>query len=125
MKVFTRIGMYDPKRSFKSWLGKIMVNMSIDHYRANHKHLHHDDLELAYQTAFSVSIIDKRSYDALMSLVQQLPPSYRTVFNRHAGDGYKHEEIAVMWSFSVGVRKRVVVGRRVSGRVDIGGRGTD
>src|SRR3546814_17529020 len=70
MKVFTRIGMYDPKRSFKSWLGKIMVNMSIDYYRANHKHLHHDDFELSSKTDFSVCHIDKLSFDYLITLFQ-------------------------------------------------------
>lgn len=105
MKVFTRIGTYDPKRSFKSWLGKIMVNTAIDHYRANHKHFHHDGLESALDRESPVSVIDKISYDELISLVQQLPASYRTVFNLHVVDGYKHEEIAEMLSVSVGTSK--------------------
>lgn len=105
MKVFTRIGTYDPKRSFKSWLGRIMVNTAIDHYRATHKHYHHDGLETALEAEFPVNIIDKLSYDELIALVQQLPASYRTVFNLHAIDGYKHEEIAEMLSISVGTSK--------------------
>ncbi|QEC54124.1 RNA polymerase sigma factor [Anseongella ginsenosidimutans] len=105
MKVFTRIGTYDPKRSFKSWLGRIMVNSSIDHYRAAHKHYHHDGLDSALEAEFPVSVIDKLSYDELIGLVQQLPSSYRTVFNLHVIDGYKHEEIADMLSISVGTSK--------------------
>lgn len=105
MKVFTRIGTYDPMRSFKSWLGRIMVNTAIDHYRSAHKHYHHDGLDSASEAEFPVNIIDKLSYDELIELVQQLPPSYRAVFNLHAIDGYKHEEIADMLSISVGTSK--------------------
>ena len=105
MKVFTRIGTYDPKRSFKNWLGRIMVNTSIDYYRANHKHFHHDDLDTAKETEFPADVIDKLAYDELISLVQQLPQSYRTVFNLHVIDGYKHEEIAEMLSISAGTSK--------------------
>lgn len=105
MKVFTRIETYDPKRSFKSWLGKIMVNTAIDHYRAVHKHSHHDGLESASEAVFPVSIIDQIAYDELIGFVQELPASYRTVFNLHVIDGYKHEEIAGMLSISVGTSK--------------------
>lgn len=105
MKVFTRIGTYDPKRSFKNWLGRIMVNTAIDHYRAAHKHIHHDGLESASETAFPVDIIDKLAYEELLALVQELPLSYRTVFNLYVIDGYKHDEIAEMLSISTGTSK--------------------
>lgn len=105
MKVFTRIRTYDPKRSFKNWLGRIMLNTSIDHYRANHKHYHHDGLDKAEETEFPASVIDKLAYDELIGLVQQLPQSYRTVFNLHVIDGYKHNEIAEMLSISAGTSK--------------------
>lgn len=105
MKVFTGIGTYDPQRSFKSWLGKIMLNTSIDHYRAQHKHYHHDDLDKAEETAFPADVIDKLAYDDLIALVQLLPPSYRMVFNLYVVDGYKHQEIAIMLSISEGTSK--------------------
>ena len=38
MKVFTHIERFDTTRGpFKAWLGKIMMNVSIDYYRANLK----------------------------------------------------------------------------------------
>src|SRR5690606_38033210 len=42
----------------------------------------------------SPSIEHKLNYDELIKLIQQLPPSYRTVFNLYAIDGLSHSEIA-------------------------------
>jgi RNA polymerase sigma-70 factor (ECF subfamily) len=38
-------------------------------------------------------------------MIQQLPPSYRVVFNMAVIDGYKHEEIAEILGISVGTSK--------------------
>jgi RNA polymerase sigma-70 factor (ECF subfamily) len=38
-------------------------------------------------------------------MLQQLPPAYRTVFNLHVIEGYKHEEIANMLSITSGTSK--------------------
>src|SRR4051812_10203343 len=46
-KVFTHIERFDLSRPFKAWLGKIMMNASIDFYRANLKMAYTDDLDKA------------------------------------------------------------------------------
>ncbi len=46
-KVFTHIESYDITRPFKAWLGKIMMNVSIDFYRANLKMAYTEDMESA------------------------------------------------------------------------------
>jgi RNA polymerase sigma-70 factor (ECF subfamily) len=40
-----------------------------------------------------------------MAMVQSLSTAYRTVFNLHVIDGYKHEEIAEMLGISIGTSK--------------------
>jgi RNA polymerase sigma factor (sigma-70 family) len=104
-KVFTHIGKYDPARPFKAWLGKIMMNTSIDYYRANLKMAYAEDLDKAENLSDGELPDRKLNYDDLLSLIQQLPNAYRTVFNLFAVDGYSHEEISVMLNINIGTSK--------------------
>jgi RNA polymerase sigma-70 factor (ECF subfamily) len=104
-KVFTHIGRFDTSKPFKAWLGKIMMNVSIDHYRANIKMIYSDDLEVAEHIS-DEKLIDKNlDYEDLLAMVQKLPPAYRTVFNLFAIDGYSHEEIGEMLNINPGTSK--------------------
>lgn len=106
MKVFTKVELYDPDRPFKSWLGRIMVNTALDHYRQQSKHHHHDDLDAAVEEAsVRETATSQLSHEELIALVQRLPPSYRMVFNLYVIDGYSHEEIAEQLNISVGTSK--------------------
>src|ERR1700743_1713620 len=80
-KVFTNIDRYDHSRPFKAWLGRIMMNASIDNYRANLKMAYTDDLEKAEHISDGELADKKLNYEQLLALVQQLPQAYRTVFN--------------------------------------------
>jgi len=104
-KVFTKIETYDASRPFKAWIGRIMTNTAIDHYRANLKMAYAEDLENAEHIG-EVSVADNNlNYNDLLGMVQQLPQGYRTVFNLFAIDGYSHEEIANMLNINVGTSK--------------------
>ncbi len=104
-KVFTRIETYDTSRPFKAWLGRIMMNVSIDYYRANLKMAYTDDLEKAEGISDGDFADKKLNYDDLLAMVQRLPNAYRTVFNLFAIDGYSHEEIGEMLGISPGTSK--------------------
>jgi RNA polymerase sigma factor (sigma-70 family) len=104
-KVFTKIETFDADRPFKAWLGRIMMNTSIDYYRANLKMAYAEDLENAEHVS-EVNMADNNlNYNDLLAMVQQLPQGYRTVFNLFAIDGYSHEEIASMLNINVGTSK--------------------
>ena len=107
MKVFTRLAIHNTGSSFKSWLRKIMVNASIDHYRKYSKHYGvEDSTESMIQVATSqTDAIADLSYGELISMIQGLPPSYRTVFNLYVIDGFTHDEIAGQLNISVGTSK--------------------
>ena len=104
-KVFTHIESFDTSRPFKAWLGKIMMNVSIDHYRANLKMAYTEDLDQAEHVSDG-DIADKNlNYNDLLAMVQKLPQAYRTVFNLFAIEGYSHEEIATMLNINAGTSK--------------------
>ena len=114
LKVFRDLYRFDAARhptdllgSFRGWLKRIMIHTAIDHYRANERYQHHqeiDDTTISYADT-SATPLDALSYDELLALVQRLPPAYRTVFNLAAIDGFGHEEIAAQLHISVGTSK--------------------
>lgn len=105
MKALTHLKKFDGKKPFHLWLRRIMMNTAIDHYRSNLKHRNTYELEEAECVSVEGTVEQKINYEDLLKLVQQLPPSYRTVFNLFAIDGYSHEEIAAMLHISVGASK--------------------
>jgi RNA polymerase sigma factor (sigma-70 family) len=105
LKVFTHIAKYDSTKPFKSWLGRIITNTAIDHYRMNLKFSDHEDVSMYENLGDSEVVTKDLAYKDLLLLVQSLSPAYRTVFNLYAIDGYSHEEIASLLKISVGTSK--------------------
>jgi RNA polymerase sigma-70 factor (ECF subfamily) len=105
LKVFTKLNKYDPSRSFKGWLRKIMINTALDNYRHNLKHYYQQDLETSPEVSDSGNVLADMAYQEIVTMVQKLSPAYRTVFNLYVMDGYTHEEIAQMLDISTGTSK--------------------
>lgn len=82
-----------------------MSNTAIDHYRSELKHMNLLDISEVDEIYESATIENKLHYEELIKLIQELPPSYRTVFNLYAIDGYSHEEISKKLKISVGGSK--------------------
>ena len=105
LKVFTKINQYDPNRSFKGWLRRIMINTAIDYFRSNKNHYHHHEIELAEGEQEKEDILRDLSYNEIIALVQRLSPGYRTVFSLYVIEGYTHEEISEKLNINVGTSK--------------------
>ncbi|MFD0763682.1 RNA polymerase sigma factor [Mucilaginibacter lutimaris] len=104
-KVFKNLSKYDLAKPFKAWLGRIMVNTSIDYYRANLKVAYTEELDKA-EHLNDTEFADKNlNYNELLDMISQLPRAYRTIFNLFAIEGYTHEEIGEMLNISVGTSK--------------------
>jgi RNA polymerase sigma factor (sigma-70 family) len=89
------------------WIRRVVINASIDYMRKemnNHqnypipKHIweHKDDGQQADNSVL---------YKELISLVKELPPAYRIVFNLHVVEGYSHPEIGKMLGITTGTSK--------------------
>ncbi len=104
-KVFSNLNKYSTDKPFKAWIGRIMMNASIDYYRSNIRMANADDLEKAENLVHEDLPDKKLRYDDLLAMIQQLPNAYRTVFNLYAIEGYTHEEIAEMLGISTGTSK--------------------
>jgi RNA polymerase sigma factor (sigma-70 family) len=93
IKVFRYLDRYQVGTSLEAWVRRIMINTAIDFYRKQLRHKT-EDIELARHTAADEpDIISQYSAREIMAVIQQLPPSYRTVFNLYAIEGFSHKEI--------------------------------
>jgi RNA polymerase sigma-70 factor (ECF subfamily) len=105
LKIFTKLDMYNPEKSFKGWIRRIMINSAIDHYRKEQKHTGLNSIEYYEAATFAPTVIQKMTYDEVIHQIQLLSPSYRAVFNLYVIDGYKHLEISKSLNISVGTSK--------------------
>lgn len=90
-----------------AWLKKVMINASIDELRKGQMLP-----EIGGIPDYVWAITDNNNdadqqilYKELVTLIIDLPPAYRVVFNLYAIDGYSHSEIAVMLDIPVGTSK--------------------
>ena len=105
VKMFTKLDRYKDNTSFKAWLRRILINASIDYYRKNEKHYHNVDISYAKYEYITEDALSKISEKEIIELIQELPPSYRVVFNLFVIEGFNHREIASKLGISVGTSK--------------------
>jgi len=105
LKVFTKLAMYNPQKSFKGWVRRIMINSAIDHYRKEQKHSGLNALDNNDAVSVAPTVIQQMSFDDIIHQIQLLSPSYRAVFNLYVIDGYKHQEIGELLNITVGTSK--------------------
>lgn len=94
IKIFGKINRYESGTALLAWMRRITVNTAIDHYRRSVRR-RTEDLERAYQVSSDVpDVVSTCSAQEILAAVQQLPPTYRTIFNLYVIEGYSHKEIA-------------------------------
>jgi len=105
LKVFTKLDLFDEAKPFKGWLGRIMINTSINYFHSNKKMAHMEDVS-GLEISGNLELPDQKlAYDDLLAMVQQLPQAYRTVFNLYAIEGYNHDEISQLLGINEGSSK--------------------
>jgi len=98
IKLFGNLHKYNNAGSFDGWARRIMVNCALDHIK------HKKDFILSFSEVSDQTNVpeDEISYErlkgipteAVLRLIQQLPPAYKAVFCMKAVDGFSHQEIA-------------------------------
>ena len=106
IKVFEFIHQYKFAGTFEGWVRKIMVNCALQKYRSiRQMHAVVNIDTSAVEQLGNEDIISRIGTKELLKMVQQLPPSYRMVFNLYVFEGMKHREIAEHLEISEGTSK--------------------
>lgn len=94
IKVFKNIYKFQQGTSVTAWIRRIIINTAIDFYRRDTRRKE-DNIEEAYYISSSdEDALSKLATEEILSALQQLSLSYRSVFNLFAIEGYSHKEIA-------------------------------
>ena len=88
---------------FMGWLKRIMINCAIDELRRDNMLPEIGGIpEEVWEISQKQDDADQMIlYKDLVSMIKNLPPQYRVVFNLNVLDGYSHSEIAELMKISV------------------------
>lgn len=104
-KVFTKLHLFNSEQPFRFWLRRIVINTAIDRLRAGLNQFQWAELQTWHDPHTDSGIVEELTREQILSMLDQLPPSYRTVFNLFVVDGFSHEEIADSLGISIGTSK--------------------
>ncbi|QJD95616.1 sigma-70 family RNA polymerase sigma factor [Mucilaginibacter robiniae] len=92
IKVFSAMHKYRGEGSLEGWIRRIMVHSAISRHRKQKLVVLADELPEGMHTQMTYNNNNLEAKD-LLHLIQQLPDTYRNVFNLYAIEGYSHQEI--------------------------------
>jgi RNA polymerase sigma factor (sigma-70 family) len=95
VKLFKNLNNYRGEGSLEGWIRRIMVHSAISRYRKARTMVLVDDFgednNMKAGTSYNGNTLEAAD---LLQLIQQLPDTYRSVFNMYAIEGYSHQEIS-------------------------------
>ena len=92
IKIFRNRNHYRGEGSLEGWVRRIMIHSAISRYRRQRPVILQGDM-LEPGTASQAYEFTSREVKDLLKMIQQLPDTYRSVFNLYAIEGYSHQEI--------------------------------
>ena len=97
LKILNKIGEYRFKGSFEGWMKRLTVNQAINYLKSKKRFMSEDISEYEIITTnYNNDVLSEMSAQEIIQLISKLPDGYRTIFNLHVIEGYKHTEIAEM-----------------------------
>lgn len=110
MQLFRKIGSFQGRSSFATWLTRIAINHTLSYLRAR-KIKPQDMVEESAAERIEATVSSSRAATpvvdkiALQQAIAQLPERARKVFLLHDVEGYGHEEIGVIMGIDAGTSK--------------------
>ncbi len=106
-KVYDYINDYSGTGSLEGWIKRIMINECLMIIRKDKKYLKVVSIDEA--TPQAIYFKDRLVFEELLSLLDELPTGYRTIFNLYAVEGYKHRKIAEQLGISINTCKAQLI----------------
>ncbi|UOG74372.1 sigma-70 family RNA polymerase sigma factor [Hymenobacter tibetensis] len=103
--VFRNLGSFRRECPLEFWIRRIMVNAALRQHRRNAPLVAVSEGEYPEELADEEFTLANYGFEELLTMVQELAPRYRMVFNLFAVEGYGHKEIGEMLGISEGTSK--------------------
>ncbi len=104
IKVFKYLDKYRFDGSFEGWMRRIFVNTSIASLRCTVTIVPVTSEESGIENE-DCNALDNFAESDIVTMIQQLSPGYRQVFNMHVIEGYSHKEIGEAMGIGEGTSK--------------------
>ncbi len=105
MKVFTKLDQVKNPAAFPGWIRRIMINTALEKYRSHVIMERVEEVRHEPANKLDERVFSDLTCDELVSLIRDLTPKYRMVFNLYAIEGYSHREISQALGISEGTSK--------------------
>ncbi len=105
VKVYQKIDQVKNPKAFPGWIRRVMINTALEKYRSQVLLQRMDESQQIWKEEVSEDVLDRLSAEALLTLIKELSPKYKMVFNLYAIEGYSHREIGEMLQISEGTSK--------------------
>ncbi len=113
LQVFRKLSTFRGESAFSTWLHRLVVNVVLMHLRKKGlQQVSLDEIDSSQEGPVKreygdddrrlIGSVDRINLDRAIA---ELPPGYRAVFVLHDVEGYEHNEIAQIMSYSVGNSK--------------------
>lgn len=94
LAIFRDLGQYKGDGAFEGWLRRVTVRAALQHLRRKNPLRFAEDFDNLPTDTWNISPDTELNSEAILKMVQQLPPGYRAVFNLHCVESYSYPEIA-------------------------------
>ncbi|MEO6037790.1 MAG: RNA polymerase sigma factor [Saprospiraceae bacterium] len=108
IQIFRDIGQYRGNGSLEGWIRRIVVRTALQHLQKQHLLTYAVDELQMEQIVHALEVAEGGIEDdpgRLVTLLQHLPPGFRTVLNLYVIEERSHEEIARELGITVGTSK--------------------
>lgn len=94
IKIFQNLKTWKSEGPLGAWIRRIMVNTCLSKIKSWYSVHVENNEEAFYDRSVEPDVISDISYQEIETLINQLPPGYKTVFNLSIIEGYSYTEIA-------------------------------
>jgi RNA polymerase sigma-70 factor (ECF subfamily) len=96
IRIYTKIGSYEEKAQFKTWVQRIVTNICIDKFRRSKPTVSIDEHELVFREKRDVEdeVMSSYALQDIRSAIDQLPEHHRTVVVLRYLQDFSYNEIA-------------------------------
>lgn len=95
LAIFRDIGQYKGDGALEGWLRRVTVRAALQYLRRKNPLRFAEEYHGLPPEALNIIPDTELNGEAILGLVQQLPPGFRAVFNLHCVEAYSYPEIAV------------------------------
>lgn len=104
-RIFEKINQFKATGSLEGWIKRIVINEALMHLRKQRTMFVISDMEIEDVDRADDNTYNYLEAEELFSMLDKLPPGYRSVFNLYAIDGFSHKEIATHLGISENTSK--------------------